>query len=184
MVPSPEVDSQMKIARQLTYAIPVLLLLVGCVQPQAEIVSVPELPTAEAQPESTQSEAPTIEDGPIDCDASVQEGIESTVNAQTSAFSSDNFERAYSFASPSFRSSVTLEGFVEIIAGSYGPLIESSELIFSDCLVDSGSGLALIDVRFLQAGNDVYGLRYLMIETLDGWRVQGASNLQVVGEGA
>ena len=174
----------MKIARQLTYAIPVLLLLVGCAQPQAEIVSVPELPTAEAQPDPTQSQAPMTEDGPIACDASLQGDIESTGNAQTSAFSSDDFDLAYSFASPSFRSNVSLEGFVEIIAGSYGPLIESSELIFSDCLVDSGSGLALIDVRFLQAGNDVYGLRYLMIETLDGWRVQGASNLQVVGEGA
>ena len=143
----------------------------------------PELPTAEAQPDPTQSQAPMTEDGPIACDASLQGDIESTVNAQTSAFSSDDFDLAYSFASPSFRSNVSLEGFVEIIAGSYGPLIESSELIFSDCLVDSGSGLALIDVRFLQAGNDVYGLRYLMIETMDGWRVQGASNLQVVGEG-
>ena len=173
----------MKIALQLTCAIPVLLLLVGCAQPQAKIVSESETPNAEAQPESTQSEAPTIEGGPIECDASLQGGIESTVNAQTSAFSSDDFELAYSFASPSFRSNVTLEGFVGIIAGSYGPLIESSELIFSDCLVDLGSGLALIDVRFLQAGNDVYGLRYLMIETMDGWRVQGASNLELVGEG-
>ena len=173
----------MKIARQLTFAISALLLLVCCAQPHAEIVSEPETPTAEAQPEPTQSEAPTIEGGPIECDASLKGGIESTVNAQTSAFSSDDFELAYSFASPSFRSNVTLEGFVGIIAGSYGPLIESSELIFSDCLVDLGSGLALIDVRFLQAGNDVYGLRYLMIETMDGWRVQGASNLELVGEG-
>ena len=101
----------------------------------------------------------------------------------TSAFATEDFELAYSFASPSFRSNVTLEGFVEIIAGSYGPLIESSELIFNDCLVDSDSGLALIDVRFLQAGNDVYGLRYLMMETMEGWRVQSASNLEVVGEG-
>ncbi len=173
----------MKTARQLLYAIPVLLLLVGCAQPQANIVSESETPTAEAQPKPTQSEAPITEGGPIACDASVQGGIEATVNAQTSAFARDDFELAYSFASPSFRSNVTLEGFVEIIAGSYGPLIESSELIFSDCLVDLGSGLALIDVRFLQAGNDVYGLRYLMIETMDGWRVQGASNLELVGEG-
>jgi len=173
----------MKTARQLLYVIPVLLLLVGCAQPQANIVSESETPTAEAQPKPTQSEAPITEGGPIACDASVQGGIEATVNAQTSAFARDDFELAYSFASPSFRSNVTLGGFVEIIAGSYGPLIESSKLIFNDCMVDSGSGLALIDVRFLQAGNDVYALRYLMIEAMDGWRVQGASNLQVVGEG-
>lgn len=174
----------MKCARQLLYAIPVILLLAGCAQPQANIASESEAPTAEAQPQPTQSEPPMIEGGPIDCDASIQTGIESTVNAQTSAFARDDFELAYSFASPSFRSNVTLEGFVEIIAGSYGPLIQSSKLIFNDCLVDSDSGLALIDVRFLQAGNDVYALRYLMIEAMGGWRVQGASNLQVVGEGA
>ena len=120
----------------------------------------------------------------MDCDAGVQGGIQSTVNAQTSAFASDDFELAYSLASPSFRSNFTLESFVEIIAGSYGPLIESSKLSFSDCLIDLASGLAVIDVRFLEAGNDVFALRYLMIETVDGWRVQGASNLQVVGEGA
>jgi hypothetical protein len=174
----------MKCARQLLYAIPVILLLVGCAQPQANIAPESEAPAAEAQPQPNQSEPPMIEGGPIDCDASIQRGIESTVNAQTSAFARDDFELAYSFASPSFRSNVTLEGFVEIIAGSYGPLIESSKLIFSDCLVDSDSGLALIDVRFLQAGNDVYALRYLMIEAMGGWRVQGASNLQVIGEGA
>jgi hypothetical protein len=173
----------MKIARQLLYAIPVLFLLVGCAQPQPNIVSESQTPTAEVQPEPTQSEAPMIEGGPIDCDARVQGGIESTIKAQTSAFASDNFELAYSFASPSFRSSVTLEGFVKIIAGSYGPLIESSDLSFSGCLVDLSSGLALLDVRFLQAGNDVYGLRYLMMETMEGWRVQSASNLEVVGEG-
>ena len=76
----------MKIARQLTCAISALLLLVGCAQPQAEIVSEPETPTAEAQPESTQSEAPTIEGGPIECDASLQGGIESTVTLRPRPF--------------------------------------------------------------------------------------------------
>jgi hypothetical protein len=90
---------------------------------------------------------------------------------------------AYSFASPSFRSNGSLDGFVAIIAGSYGPLIESSQLRFSSCLINASNGLGLIEVSFLEAGNSVYGLRYLMIETPDGWKVEGASNLQVVGEG-
>jgi len=125
-----------------------------------------------------------IEGGPIDCDARVRGGIESTVNAQTSAFARDDFELAYSFASPSFRSNVTLEGVRGNYCRELWPANRVSKLIFNDCLVDSDSGLALIDVRFLQAGNDVYALRYLMTEAMDGWRVQGASNLQVVGEGA
>ena len=170
-------------ARQLLYAISLLLVLTSCAQPQAPIVSVSEAPVDQADPEPTQSDAPMAGGGPVECDASVQQDIESTVNSQTSAFAADNFEIAYSFASPAFRSNVSLDGFVEIIAGSYGPLIESSQLSFRDCLVDYESGLALIDVRFLQSGNDVFGLRYLMVETQEGWRVQGASNLQLVGEG-
>jgi hypothetical protein len=173
----------MKTARQLLYTLPALLLLAGCTQPQALVTNEPQPTVTQMEPEPTETKDPMPQGGPVECDAGVQADVESTINSQTSAFASDNFEIAYSFASPSFRSNVTLDGFVEIIAGSYGPLIESSQLSFSDCLVDLDSGLALIDVRFLQSGNDVYGLRYLMIETNDGWRVQGASNLELVGEG-
>lgn len=173
----------MKSIRQLSLTIPLLLVLVGCAAVQAPVALDPEPTVSEAEPDTTQTQDPMVQ-GPKDCEAVTQRAIEETVNSQTSAFASDNFELAYSLASPSFRSNVTIEGFVEIIAGSYGPLIESSQLSFSDCLVDLDSGLALIDVRFLQSGNDVYALRYLMIETIDGWRVQGASNLELVGEGA
>jgi hypothetical protein len=172
----------MKTARQLLYVIPSLLLLVGCVQLQILEAIQPEPTASQTEPEPTQTKGPMVQ-GPQECEAQTQRAIETTVNSQASAFASDDFELAYLFASPTFRSNVTLEGFVDIIAGSYGPLIESSQLSFSDCLVDLGSGLALIDVRFLQSGNDVYGLRYLMTETPEGWRVEGASNLELVGEG-
>lgn len=173
----------MKTATRLIITIPVLLLLAGCTQPAALDAIEPEATTSQAETEPTQSETPMAESLPVECSAEIQGEIETTVSSQTGAFAGNNFELAYSYASPSFRSNVTLERFVEIIAGSYGPLIGSSDLSFSDCLVNGDSGLALIDVRFLQAGNDVYALRYLMSQTSEGWRVQGASNLQVVGEG-
>lgn len=173
----------MKTASRLLVTIPVLLLLAGCAQPQVPEVREPEPTASQAEAEPTQSETPLAESLPVECSAAIQGEIETTVNSQTGAFADSDFELAYSFATPSFRSNVTLERFIEIIAGSYGPLIGSSDLSFSDCLVNGDSGLALIDVRFLQAGNDVYALRYLMSKTSEGWRVQGASNLQVVGEG-
>lgn len=172
----------MKTARKLA-TIPLLLLLAGCAQPQVIEAIEPKPTTTQVEPEPTQSEAPLADNPPVRCSAVTQAEIETTVNSQTKAFAENDFELAYSFASASFRSNVTLEGFVGIIASSYGPLIASSNLSFSDCLVSGDSGLALIDVRFLQAGNNVYALRYLMSETPEGWRVQGASNLQVVGEG-
>jgi hypothetical protein len=72
---------------------------------------------------------------------------------------------------------------VQIIASSYGPLIDSSQLRYSNCLVNTDVSFALIDVSFLQSGDFVYALRYLMTQTPDGWRVEGASDLEVVGEG-
>jgi hypothetical protein len=158
---------------RLLVAVSVLAMISGCAQLEAS--QVPEPTASETEP------APDAE--PVACTGSIQGEIENTVNSQTSAFAENNFELAYSFASPSFRSNVSLEGFVQIIASSYGPLIESSQLKFSNCLVNADSGFALIDVSFLEAGDYVYGLRYLMVRTSDGWRVEGAGDLEVVGEG-
>ncbi len=46
------------------------------------------------------------------------------------------------------------------------------------------AGLGVFDVQFVQSGNDVYALRYLLQEDPEGWRIGGATNLEVLGEGA
>lgn len=163
----------MKTLLKLLVAVSVLAIISGCAQLEAPQPPEPTASDAEPGPESE----------PIACPAGIQSEIEKTVNSQTSAFAESNFELAYSFASPTFRSNVSLDGFVQIIASSYGPLIESSQLRFSNCLVNADTGFALIDVSFLEAGDFVYGLRYLMTLTSDGWRVEGAGDLEVVGEG-
>ena len=163
----------MKTLLKLLVAVSVLAMVAGCAQLEAS--QAPEPSASESE------QAPDAE--PVACTGSIQGKIENTVNSQTSAFADNNFELAYSFASPSFRSNVSLEGFVQIIASSYGPLIQSSQLRFSNCLVNDDAGFALIDVSFLESGDYVYGLRYLMVQTSDGWRVEGAGDLEVVGEG-
>ena len=163
----------MKNLLKLLVAVSVLAMVAGCAQLEAS--QAPEPSASETEP------APDAET--VACSGSIQGEIENTVNSQTSAFAENNFELAYSFASPSFSSNVSLEAFVQIIASSYGPLIKSSQLRFSNCLVNADTGFALIDVSFLEAGDYVYGLRYLMTQTPDGWRVEGASDLEVVGEG-
>jgi hypothetical protein len=137
-------------------------------------------PQEEAEEENTSEPEPA---GPQECQEATQLSIEDSIDAQTAAFGEGEFDRAYAISSPSFQESVTLEGFIEIISGSYGPLIESSELAYRDCMVDSSEAIAIIDVRFIESGNAVYGLRYLMVNVQGTWRVDGASNLQVVGEG-
>jgi hypothetical protein len=165
-----------------------VLTLAGCqgaieepLPAATEIESEKSQPEAETEPEVTLEAEPA---GPQDCQPSTQMRIEESIGNQTAAFGLGEFEDAYAIASPSFQESVTLEGFIEIISGSYGPLIGSSELAYRDCMVDSSETIAVIDVRFIESGNSVYGLRYLMVRVDDVWRVDGASNLQVVGEGA
>jgi hypothetical protein len=137
-------------------------------------------PQEEAEEENTSEPEPA---GPQECQEATQLSIEDSIDAQTAAFGEGEFDRAYAISSPSFQESVTLEGFIEIISGSYGPLIESSELAYRDCMVDSSEAIAIFDVRFIESGNAVYGLRYLMVNVEGTWRDDGASNLQVVGEG-
>lgn len=171
----------MKASTKLVVAIALVSVVSGCTQPQSTEVPDPTSSGTESAP--NQSQEITPDDGPVPCQNGIQGEIENTINAQTSAFSENNYELAYSFASPAFRSSVSLEGFVQIIASSYGPLIDSSQLRYSNCLVNTDVSFALIDVSFLQSGDFVYALRYLMTQTDDGWRVEGASDLEVVGEG-
>lgn len=170
-----------------------LLALTGCQSSGDELdMSSPtqvesEAPEEESAPQEEAEEQNTSEPepaGPQECQEATQMRIQDSIDTQTAAFGAGEFERAYEIASPSFQASVTLEGFIEIISGSYGPLIESSELAYRDCMVDSSEAIAVIDVRFIESGNSVYALRYLMVKVENNWRVDGASNLQVVGEGA
>lgn len=171
----------MKASTKLVVAIALVTVVSGCTQPQS--TEVPDSTSSGTESAPNQGQEITPDDGPVPCQNGIQGEIENTINAQTSAFSESNYELAYSFASPDFQSSVSLEGFVQIIASSYGPLIESSQLRYSNCLVNNEVSFALIDVSFLQSGDFVYALRYLMRQTPGGWRVEGASDLEVVGEG-
>jgi hypothetical protein len=148
----------------------------GAADDEAETLQ--EQPTPEDDSQQAQPEIEVVE-----CSQVIQGGIERTINAQTASFAVDDFELAYSYASESFRSSVSLERFIDIIQGSYGPLISSSQLSFDNCLFYPEAPLATIDVRFTEAGTEVYALRYVMVESDLGWRVDGAGGLASIGSG-
>lgn len=187
----------MPVTGKLAASALLLALLSGCAQVD-DAASSTASTESEAEPEITESETqaptPTQTESqpepeqeaaqPEACSTEIQELMEGTINSQTQAFADDEFELAYSLASPSFREAVTLQSFVALISASYGPLIESSSLGFSECLMDEDESFGLIDVSFVQGGEDVYALRYLMASTPEGWRVEGASNLEVIGKGA
>ena len=152
---------------------------------EVEITTGPDATENPAEPETpTETEPPTTEPSPGPCSEEAAAGIETTISSQIQAFGADDFELAHSFASETFRARVSVEEFIFIIQSSYGPLIETSELAFSNCVTDSEETVGIIDARFIQGVNDVYALRYLISNGAAGWKVEGASNLAVVGEGA
>lgn len=162
------------------------LLLAGCVvsAPEQDIqtdLPDPESSTPAPEQNEPQESEPEIETTP--CSQTVQADIESTIKNQTAFFAVGDFELAYSFASDSFQASVSLQRFIEIIQGSYGPLISSSTLNFDNCIYFPES-LASIDVRFTNSGAELYALRYVMVESDQGWRVDGAGALTEIGQGA
>ena len=162
------------------------LLLAGCVMSAPEQDVQAELPEQESStpaPEENQPQEPEPEIETTLCSQTVQAGIESTIKTQTASFAVDDFELAYSYSSDSFQASVTLQRFIEIIQGSYGPLISSSTLSFENCIYFPES-LASIDVRFTDGETLVYALRYVMVESELGWRVDGAGALTEIGQGA
>lgn len=178
-------------ARVLIAVFGVLLVpvLVGCQSPGADGPVVNESPTSEhTNPEPTTPEESLEPDSPVlqlvNCNDGDRVGMENTITSQTAAFGEGDFERAYSYASPSFQDAVSIDAFSALIATSYGPLTTSADLRFGQCLVDSESGMGTIDARFTQGGVDVLGLRYTMQDTPEGWRVDGASALEIVGGGA
>ena len=180
----------LRVSRSLVAGAVTVLALSGCAiqQDSTEIrneSSVEQSDTAPQNPDpGTDTETdmdPEIE--VVECSQVIQSGIEKSINAQTASFAVGDFELAYSYASPSFQASVSLERFIGIIQGSYGPLISSSKLGFDNCLFYPNAELATIDVRFTEAGSEVYALRYVTVETELGWRVDGASALASIGSG-
>jgi len=167
----------------------VLVLASACSAVQAEDqLYLPDVDEQQSPPPQ-QSETPEDSQNPtepeietVDCSQVIQSGIETTINAQTASFAVGDYELAYSYASPSFQGSVSISRFIDIIEGSYGPLISSTTLSFENCLYYSEPELATINVRFTEAGVTLYALRYLMVETDFGWRVDGASALEEIGQ--
>lgn len=145
-----------------------------------DIEPLPELDTLDVDKEGTDASTINL----VGCDNLEQQLVEIVIRRQTEAFEARDFDTAYSMASPSFRDSVPLEAFRQLIDSSYGPLLESTNLSFDSCLIERQRDFATIDARFSRDGQDVFLLRYVVSDTEEGWRVNAASNLELVGVGA
>lgn len=171
-------------------ALGLLVVLVGCT-PQASVEGDQPLDApAQVEPERLEQDEPDGEEQPTDaepqevlsaCESSERGQTQTIVQAQTGALGGGDFELAYSYATPGFQSAVSLEQFAGLIAASYQPLLGSADLEFGNCLIDQSATRVALDVVVRTTQGEALGLRYVLLDTEEGWRVDGASDFRLVG---
>lgn len=171
-------------------ALALLVVLAGCA-PQAPVVGdEPVGNPTQVEPGPRQQGEPDGEQQPSDeqpqevlsaCESSERGQTQTIVQAQTGALGGGDFELAYSYATPGFQSAVSLDQFAGLIAASYQPLLGNADLEFGNCLIDQSATRVALDVVVRTTQGEALGLRYVLLDTDDGWRVDGASDFRLVG---
>lgn len=166
-------------------ALGILFFLTGC-SPQLSAKN-SDLTESGAQVEPRQSAPgePDTQKRPqevfSECLAGERGETQTIVQAQTGALGAGDFELAYSYATPNFQAAVTLEQFAGLIASGYQPLTGDSTLEFGICLVDQPVSRVALDVVVRTPQGEALGLRYVLLDTEAGWRIDGASDFRLVG---
>lgn len=157
------------------------VLLTGCTfTPTASPGTPAVTASASSSPSPTAappSDAPAVPDPAVpECPDEVAEGIDGTVAAQLSAFAEGDFRSAFALASESFRSSIDLTGFQEVILSGYPEVAAAVDHRVVACRQLGPSRVdALVAVTGENGVTAQIGYRFVLEP--GGWRVDGASTL-------
>jgi Domain of unknown function (DUF4864) len=117
--------------------------------------------------------AATAQDGP-------QAAVRAVISAQIEALKVDDFERAFSFASPGIREMFgTSERFCQMVREGYPMVWRPGEVRFSD--LDRRDGRTLQRMLVTDGAGALYVLEYEMVRGEDGWRIDGVRILDDEG---
>ena len=126
------------------------------------------------------SEAPAPAPGPPPtptlepCNAGQKESIEQSITAQAESLAAGDWEGAYSYASPSFRSAVTIDQFEQVILGQYDMLLSFESAQFGRCEV-LASRAAIMNVEVLSGLYQPVIMVYEMVASDGAWFVNGVA---------
>ncbi len=137
-------------------AVAVYLLLTGCSSSTTTQKATEE--SAAPQPSCSQSEI---------------DGGSAWIKGQLAAFSNQDFESAYGFASKSFQSGRSLEQFTAIISSGYGFLLNSRSNSFGECIKEGNN--FLFDVQVTAESGTNYPMMYALTKTEDTWGINAAT---------
>ena len=140
-------------------------------------------PAGESDPPGGPSEPDTSAPAtPGSCDVETERAMDQVVGSQIDALRTGDFAGAYDLAAPAFQLSVSLEVFELVIQEGYRSLLEARSHTLSDCvLFPQDLGNTVVTVRTVSGG--VFTYYYEMINTDQGWRILGASEIAPVSSG-
>ncbi len=103
--------------------------------------------------------------------------VEATIDAQIEAFLADDFDRAFTFASPTIQNMFrTPDNFGAMVQKGYPMVWRPSSVDYLDSREEGGR--IWQKVQITDAAGDVYVLEYQMIELENGWKINGVSILE------
>ncbi|WP_299143208.1 DUF4864 domain-containing protein [uncultured Tateyamaria sp.] len=109
--------------------------------------------------------------------------IQGVIGNQIEAFKSDNFEEAFSFASPGIRGIFgTPENFGRMVTQGYPMVWRPAEVTYLG--LDDENGVLSQTVRIVDADGATHLLKYRMLETDDGWKINGVQLIEAPGVSA
>ena len=108
--------------------------------------------------------------------AGPKEDVQSTISLQLEAFLKDDFDTAFTFASPSIRSIFgTAQNFGQMVQRGYPMVWRPQKFNFLEHRKDS-TGRAQ-DIQIIDQSGNVHYLRYFLIDTTKGWKISGVQFL-------
>ena len=111
--------------------------------------------------------------------AAVAQGreIEGVISGQIEAFQADDFARAFTFASPSIQMIFrTPENFGRMVTGGYPMVWRPAEVEYLGMREERGAPVQRVQI--VDAQGRVHMLDYYMIETPEGWKINGVELLK------
>ena len=107
------------------------------------------------------------------CSQTEIDGGSAWIKGQLAAFSKQDFESAFGFATESFRSNRSLEEFISIISSGYGFLLNSRTYSVGDCIKEGND--FLFNVRVTAESGTEYPMMYALAKTDDTWGINAAT---------
>lgn len=113
--------------------------------------------TACAQTSTVEESLPFVELADGSCTSAESRLVQDHITGQINAFSRQDWESAYSYASPGFQKNIGLDQFTFIIGTQYQMLISNDSVAYGDCNIATGKISQEVSVT---SENEIYTLDY------------------------